>query len=339
MLIGERSTTMWPTVTYDALIIGCGAIAGGYDSDKTDSPDVLTHAKAYAQHPNFRAMACVEPDVDRRRAFQQRWNIPHGFASLDMVDIPFDVVSVCVPTELHADVLRSLLDRKPRLVFAEKPITDHLGSSQELVAAYERANISLCVNYLRRWAPGIVSLKQEIEAGQWGRFQGGSALYTKGLLNNGSHMLDVLAFLLGALHPVALLQEISDGRSVDPSCDVIVSAQGEHIHLKAADGRAFTVFDIDLIFDRGRISLTDSSFSIVRRSVEDSAKFLGYRMLTQGKSEPTGLGQAMIGALDNIYAHLTEGHALVSDGETALDVHRLCAVLAAMPVLFPQRQF
>jgi hypothetical protein len=150
-------------------------------------------------------------------------------------------------------------------------------------------------------------------------------------------MLDVLAFLLGDLQPVARLQDINDGRSVDPSSDVIVSAQGEHIHLKAADGHAFTVFDIDLIFNRGRVSLTDSGFIRISRSVEDSAKFLGYRMLTQGKVEATGLGQAMIGALDNIHAHLTDGQALVSTGETALDVHRLCAVLSAMPVLFPRR--
>ena len=328
---------MWPTVTYDALIVGCGAIAGGYDADKDDSPDVLTHAKAYAQHPGFRAVACVEPDVDRRRAFQRRWNIPHGFAALDMVDVPFDVASVCVPTEHHAEMLRALLERKPRLVFAEKPITDHLGTSQELVQAYARSYIGLCVNYLRRWAPGIATLKREIESGQWGRFQGGSALYTKGLLNNGSHMLDVLSFLLGPVQPVARIQDVDDGRSVDPSSDVIVGAQGEHIHLKAADGRAFTVFDIDLIFNRGRVSLTDSSFTIKRRPVEDSAKFLGYRMLAEGRTEPTGLGQAMIGALDNIHAHLTEGQALVSDGESALDVHRLCAVLAAMPLLIPRR--
>lgn len=320
---------------FDVLIIGCGAIAGGYDADP-NSADILTHAKAYSLHSGFRMVACVEPDAARRKAFQERWGIPHGFASLEAVNVPFDVASVCTPTDHHADVLRGLLERKPKLVFAEKPITDHLGTSQELVQAYARAGIGLCVNHLRRWAAGIASLKLEIAEGTWGAFQGGTALYTKGLLNNGSHLLDILGFLLGPVQAVARLQDVDDGRDTDPTSDVIVQAEQAHIHLKALDCRAFTVFEIDLLFSGGRVTLTDSSFSISRRPVEASAKFSGYQVLAQGQAESTGLGRAMLGAIDNIHHYLTTGEALASDGDSALDAHRLCAVLAAMPPLFPR---
>ena len=320
---------------FNVLIVGCGAIAGGYDADP-NSADILTHAKAYSLHSGFKIVACVEPDAVKRRAFQERWNVPNGFARLDLVDVPFDVVSVCVPTELHADVLRAVLERKPKLVFAEKPLTDHLGTSQELVQAYTRAGVSLCVNHLRRWAPGIAELKAEIAQGVWGDFQGGTALYTKGLLNNGSHLLDILGFLLGPLQAVAHLRDADDGRDTDPTSDVIVAAEGEHILLKSLDSRAFTVFEIDLLFTGGRVTLTESSFTILSRSVEPSAKFAGYLMLAAGHPESTRLGQAMLGAVDNIYRHLDTHDVLASDGESALDAHRLCAVLAAMPVVFPR---
>ena len=320
---------------FDVLIIGCGAIAGGYDSDP-DSPDILTHAKAFTLHPGFRVVACVEPDVARRRAFQDRWMIPHGFASLSAVDVPFDVACVCTPTDTHAVILRELLIIKPKLVFAEKPITDHLGTSQELVQSYARAGVSLCVNHLRRWALGIAELKSEIAEGMWGTLQGGTALYTKGLLNNGSHLLDILGFLLGPVAPVARLRDADDGRGIDPASDAVVSVDGAHIVLKALDGRAFTVFEIDLLFSGGRVTLTESSFNIVRRPVEASEKFSGYQVLADAAPQPSGLGQAMLGAAQNIHNHLTDGEDLASDGVSALEAHTLCAVLASMPALFPR---
>ena len=323
---------------FNALIIGCGAIAGGYDRDKADSPDVMTHAKAYNLHPRFRPLACVEPDPAKRQAFQQRWDIPHGFATLAEVDVPFDVASVCVPTQAHADVLEALIERKPLLVFAEKPITDHLSSAQELVKAYERAGIALCVNHLRRWAPGIFALKKEIAAGTWGQLQGGTCHYTKGLLNNGSHMFDLLAYLLGPLHPVARLRDIDDGRDLDPTSDVIVAAPHDvHVHVQGSDGRNFTVFDVDLLFTGGRVSLTESSFTVTRRPVEASAQFPGYHTLAAGEPQDTGMGQAMMKALDNIYYFLSSDHDLASTGATALAAHRLCAVLDAMPAMYPRR--
>lgn len=323
---------------FEVVIIGCGAIAGGYDQADPGSPDVLTHAKAYTRHPGFRLAACVEPDRIKRQDFQRRWNIPLGFDSLQEVTIPFDVASVCVPTVLHTAVLGELLSRQPRLVFAEKPITDDLAQARSLVQAYDRAKISLCVNHLRRWAVGIAALRAEIAAGVWGDLQSGVGLYTKGLLNNGSHLIDLAGFLLGPLQPVARLRDVDEDRVFDPASQVIVATeQGVHLHLNGADGRNFTVFELDLLFSGGRIALTESSFCVVRRTVEPSAQFPGYQMLGPAQSQPTGLGQAMPGAVENIFAHLTEGQALASTGATALAAHDLCAALAAMPPLFPRR--
>ena len=323
---------------FDALIIGCGSIAGGYDHADPNSPDVLTHAKAYHLHPGFHLAACVEPDRVKRQEFQQRWNIPLGFDSLQDVTVPFDIVSICVPTSLHAGVLGEMLLRKPRLVFAEKPITDDLAVAQSLVQAYDQAKISLCVNHLRRWAEGIAKVKAEIAAGVWGHLQGGVGLYTKGLLNNGSHLIDLIGFLLGPLRPVARLRDVEEGRPDDSASQVIVATeQGVHVHLNGADGRNFTVFELDLLFSGGRITLTESSFTILRRAVEPSTQFPGYQILGQAQSQPTGLGRAMLGAVDNIFKHLTEGQALASTGATALAAQDLCAALAALPPLFPRR--
>lgn len=315
-----------------ALIIGCGAIAGGYDEAEPKSDQILTHAKAYLRHPGFEIVGCVEPEPERRAAFMQAWGIPAGFAGLAEVDVAYDVASVCVPTGHHAEALEALLSGPVRLVFAEKPLTDDVTRSRAIVEAYERAGKPLAVNYLRRWAGGLVHLQGEIARGQWGAFQKASAWYTKGLLNNGSHFLDLLSFLLGGLSPVCALGMVADGRHDDPTRDVVVkTASGAPIHLLGADMNAFSLFEADLMFAGGRISLTDSAFKITRRPVTDSPRFAGYRALAEGATKDSGLGYAMLDAVDNIARHLNGGAPLRSTGRTALAVQELCATLACLP--------
>ncbi|KIL97193.1 oxidoreductase domain protein [Paramagnetospirillum magnetotacticum MS-1] len=315
-----------------ALIIGCGAIAGGYDEAAPDSSQILTHAKAYLRHPKFQMVGCVEPDREKRAKFMWTWEIPKGFASLADVDIPYDVASVCVPTQYHAETLEALLTGPARLVFAEKPLTDDLERSRAIVRAYREAGKPLAVNYLRRWAPGLIKLKAEIEAGRWGSFIKGSAWYTKGLLNNGSHFLDLAAFLLGDLRPVARLGAINDGRSDDPTLDVLVkTGHDAPLYLLGANANAYSIFEADLLFAEGRISLTDSGFHLVRRTVTRSSRFTGYSVLGPARGSDSGLGQAMLDAADNIARNLVDQTPLNSTGRTALVAQELCAALACLP--------
>jgi predicted dehydrogenase len=315
-----------------ALIVGCGAIAGGYDEATPDSDQILTHAKAYLRHPKFDIVGCVEPDPQRRAKFMWHWEIPKGFATLTDVDIPYDVASVCVPTPYHAETLEALLASPARLVFAEKPLTDDLERSSAIVAAYRAADKPLAVNYLRRWAPGLVKLRDEIASGRWGSFIKGSAWYTKGLLNNGSHFLDLVAFLLGDLRPVARLGSVNDGRTDDPTLDVLVkTGHGAPLYLLGANANAYTIFEADLLFAEGRISLTDSGFHMVHRSVTRSTRFAGYSVLGPARETSSGFGTAMLEAVDNIARNLADGSPLVSTGRTALAAQALCATLASLP--------
>lgn len=314
-----------------AVIIGCGAIAGGYDEASPDSARILTHAKAYRRHPGFEIVACVEPDAERRAHFMRVWEIPAGFATLAELDIAHDVASLCVPTEFHAGMLDALLTGPARLVWAEKPLTGDLARSKAIVQAYEAAGKPLAVNYFRRWASGLIALEAEIRAGRWGRFLKGSAWYTKGLLNNASHFLDLLGLLLGDLRPVARLHTLDDGRADDPTTDVVVTtADGAPIHLLGADMHAYSVFEADLLFSEGRIGLSDSGFQITRRPVVSSPRFPGYRVLGPAEAEDSGLDRAMLDALDNIARHLSDGTPLRSDGRSALAAQDLCARLLSL---------
>jgi predicted dehydrogenase len=190
------------TTAFKVLIIGCGNMAGGYDLLQPDDALPLGHAKAFAKHGGFVVSACVEPDAAKRAAFQQRWQVPAGFASVQEVAAAggqFDVISICSPTHAHAADIQSALALKPKLIFCEKPVTLQLQESQRAVQACADQKVLLAVNYSRRWSPQVTQLKAELADGHWGAIRSVSAVYNKGLLNNGSHMTDSLLNLFGPL--------------------------------------------------------------------------------------------------------------------------------------------
>src|SRR5947207_11364349 len=149
------------------LIVGCGKIAGGFDSARESPGELpLTHAGAYARDGRFQLTGCVDPDDERRRAFMRYWDIAVGFRSIDEVTLShqqFDVISICSPTECHAHDLQVSLRLRPKLIFCEKPVTTSAVQTESLVKQCSESNLPLAVNYTRRWDPAVSDLRDAIQ--------------------------------------------------------------------------------------------------------------------------------------------------------------------------------
>lgn len=310
-----------------ALIVGCGRIAGGFDECGPDSA-VLSHAGAYRRHSGFEIAACVEPDAERRQGFAKTWAVPAAFANLDQclqAGIPFDVASVCVPTAHHGAVLERLLGTEVKAVFCEKPLTDDAAESERLVEAYAEAGVLLAVNYLRRWDPSVVALRHEIESGEWGQVRTATGYYTKGVLNNGSHLVDLAHLLRGPLALDAVTGARTDHDPGDPTVDAVLRWEdGVALHLIGADARDMSLLEFHMVTERGAIGIEESGFTIRRRRIVPSPYFAGYRQLDRGQWVTTELETALYRAVDNLYAAVVRGAVLESDGRSALPAQVLC---------------
>lgn len=292
---------------------------------------VFTHAKAYSEHPHFDIVGCVDPDREARKKFMASWGISIGFDAYDLVDIPYDIVSICTPTILHATALEQALRSNCRAVWSEKPLTDNLQLSEKIVRSYAKHDRPLIINYPRRWAAGVHELRREIKSGHYGNLQNTVVYYTKGLLNNGSHALDVLQYLLGDLTADKCLSVGIEEIPGDPNLDVQLRTDtGQHVYLFGYNGNSFTLFEIHMVFDKGRVSLIDSGFDIQIQHIQPSERFSGYYGLGKAKAHSSGLDTAMLNALKNIYCHITNNEYLLSTGQTALSVQRLCFELKSM---------
>lgn len=313
---------------YKVAIIGCGNIAGGYDASYHGGGDyVLTHAGAYGAHDGFEIVACVDPDEAKRTAFQERWQIPVGFATIEELKnsaLHLDVISLCAPTAFHVADLTIALDMEPRLVYAEKPLSDHVAASEKLLVAYKRQNISLAVNYFRQWDPVLQDLAEEVKAGEWGTFQNATLCYAKGVLNNATHYLNLARMFLGEMTAHSVVDSVDDYNENDPTLSGIVSVdKGGYIFLAGGDARHFISTELTLNFTKGRIAIQRMGLVVRLRRPEDNPLYEGYRWLGPAMEKETGFARAMVCAVDNIYNHLENQVPLVCRGEDALAVQRL----------------
>lgn len=310
------------------LIIGCGNIAGGFDAQRPDDQLPLTHAGAYTRHGGYRIAACVEPVVDRRVAFMQRWNVSEGYASISELAAHigrYDVISICSTTTAHVEDVTAAIALKPRLIFCEKPVAPTLAEAVLLVHACGDAGILFAVNYTRRWDPDVLQLAQELAAGRWGSVRAVTGVYNKGILNNGSHMIDLLHLLFGNLELVGTGPACADGFPGDLSVPAQLQTQGGvTIQLASTDARDFSLFELQIMTDKAVLSMENGGMNWRVRTAVESKVFAGYRNLGSEEMRIGRLPEAALVAVSEIHEAIMRGGKLSSTGENALQAQRVC---------------
>ena len=202
-----------PTRPHGIGIVGTGAIAE-------------MQAAAIAAVPGARLVAVTDVVPERAAAFAGARGCaaePSLDALLARDDI--DVVSVCVPSGLHAEVGIQVAAAGKHLI-VEKPIDVTLAAADRLINAADAAGVALTVISQHRFDPGLVELRGLIDDGvlgrlvlgeastKWYRSQGyydsGSwrgtwALDGGSLMNQGIHYVDLLRWVMGPVIEVSAI--------------------------------------------------------------------------------------------------------------------------------------
>ncbi len=312
----------------NVLIVGCGNIAGGFDEQRPADAPPLSHAGAYRAHGSFKLLGCVEPDATKRQAFMQRWGVQHGFADMHAAGesgLQADVVSICSPTACHHGDALKALSLSPRLIFCEKPLCENQALASEVVQGCATQGVLLAVNHNRRWDLGVTQIRNEINAGVWGALRSATGIYNKGVLNNGSHMLDLMRDLLGPLQVHSVGQPISDFWPNDPSIPALLrTAQGACVALNCGHAADYALFELQLTLENGCLTMEDGGLRWCIRRAGPSTHFAGYRALADAQTIQGQYMQTMSRAVANIYDALMSGAELASTGQSALETQLLC---------------
>lgn len=186
-------------------------------------------AKKFTKKGRCAITACADRKTDHALAFARRFDIPYHCDAIRMLldHGGFDAATCSVIDSQHARICEAILGRGLP-VFCEKPLARSLAESEELARLAAKTSVPAMVNFSKRNAPALHSLKALLDSRELGPIESVDASYlqdwvvtsrwgdwrsaprwkwrllpaesTSGAAGDlGSHLVDALLFLFGGL--------------------------------------------------------------------------------------------------------------------------------------------
>ena len=118
------------------------------------------HADHYSRNPRAKLVAVVDTDVERARAVAKEFGAEPASDYRSIVG-RVDAASVAVPTPLHYDVARDLIEAGIH-VLVEKPLTDSVESGRKLADLAAARKRVLQVGHIERFSSAYRTLAKII---------------------------------------------------------------------------------------------------------------------------------------------------------------------------------
>lgn len=149
---------------YKVGIIGLGRIA-------CKLPD--NHMNAYRDCPETRITTLC--DIDKARLDQWGAIVPYTDYMKMVQNEKLDIVSVCTPPETHCEIVCNIAPYV-KAIYCEKPIALTLEDADKMIDICHKYEVILQVNHQRR-------------------FVNPKFRFSRGILNTGTHMFDLIRYL------------------------------------------------------------------------------------------------------------------------------------------------
>ena len=320
-------------------LIGLGRIGSAVDEGRAEV--TLSHAAAYENVLGRAVVAAADPDGGSRARFARARGVSAVYADyLDMFESEsLDVVSLCTPSTVRREVIEQAIACGVRAILCEKPLAATPGEAEAIRDHVSASGIQLVVNYTRRWDPVVVRLRESLRAGRIGEVQAVTGWYTKGIIHNGTHWLDLVNYLLtGAPQPVRVLGRVADDMEVHGNATVhaqlSLSLNGRTIpvFIHGADHRSYAIFEVEILGTMGSVALKDLGRRLIVRTAGPDTEFADAVTLgDEERSAGVDFSAALRGAVEETLAGLegptTSGRDSI---ESAVEALRTAACLAGM---------
>ena len=305
---------------FTSAVIGLGQIGQGYDYDWPDNSRVLTHASGFHYHDFFRLVGGVDPNPESRMRFEKKYKRPtyDSIEALFLQESP-QILSLAVPTQLHHTVFKKIIEHHPLAVICEKPIAASLKEALNMLTLSEKHNCVLLINYMRRFDPGVLSVKKAIDQGEIGDIYKGVVWYSKGLINNGSHFIDLLIYLLGDVYGSEIIETGRRWNSNDAEPDIRLHFKKASIYFLSAREECFSLNNMRLIGTQGEIQYAKSGNEISIRKTQPHPDYPEYHILKPNHDLIyNDLKRYQWHVLEQLKNNLIDGTPINSDGISAV---------------------
>jgi len=311
---------------YNAIVVGLGKIGLVFDI-KSRPEHILTHTKAYLKNRKFRLIAGVDIDPIPRKLFK-KFSKREAYKNINEFHghnkIKIDVVSLCTPESVRVSEMQNIVKLNPKLVVIEKPIAMNIKEAAKIMGLAKKHAIKIFVNYIRRVDPFFTGLKKIIESKQYGHVLAININYSGGLYKNASHFIDLMLYYFG--RPLKILC-LSRSKRVtnDVDASFILAYLDFDIHFQNISDRSYSIGEIDIFFERSRITILDFGADARIFIPQKDPIFKGFSVLKQVRlNVKPQLSRYQHNVVKHLLKVLQNKENPVSDAKSATETLIIC---------------
>lgn len=222
-----------------------------------------THAGAIAENDACVLVGGCDIRKDRCRLFAERWGCDKVYTDADeMLEATGpEIVCVATPPETHLQIVKTARLYGARLVICEKPLADNSADALRITELHTAGLLKIITNHERRYSSDYIRARKMTLQKAFGTlFSVSSKIYMGKtrpvfdiLLEDGTHLIDILQFLTDASMKVEYVAKYADQNR--ESLLVCGDLDGAPVFMEVASGRDHAVFEIDMSFTSGRIRI------------------------------------------------------------------------------------
>lgn len=272
-------------------VVGLGRIGSLLEEDALREKP-CTHAGAIVNNTECTLVGGCDIAAERRTRFADRWSVDAVFADLDELLQRTRPQILCVAT--HPDSHRLCVEKAVRygvpVVICEKPLADTVRNARAIAGLHRKRRVTVVTNHERRYSADYRQVRQAIAERRFGRliavrgtlYFGRNQRHDRVLLHDGTHMVDVINYLLQS--SLKIRGKFGRMRSRRGSAFLYAVAGRVPVVIEVGSERDHLLFEIELSFESGRIRVGNGVYAF-EQSVE-SPYYEGYRSLQPVEQQP-----------------------------------------------------
>lgn len=309
---------------YKVAIVGCGWIGMGAQLDLL-RPHPSSHAEAVAMHERLELVAFIDTDEQSLKHASSLYPQVRQYkeiADLFKVIVP-DVIVIATHPDSHCFYIKEAAKAGVKMILSEKPIAHDRKETEEAIAVCGKYGCILLVNHMRRFDAVIKSFKsyinnEYVKDTAIGKVRSVIASYDNGLYHGGTHIVDLMRYLLGEVKAVSAVinHQVASGKD-DCNVDAILQFEFGNAALYFFNSKEYALAELSLLGERGCVHFKNmwgidieviGTASSPDYSAYKEPDYKNVRKFGGNRSFMTGTYDHLVNCLDGTEQPLSTGH-------------------------------
>lgn len=314
---------------YKAAVIGCGNMgAKEWNYSKDVMPE--THAACYKNNSRTELVALVD---NNQKNLEDAGKYFPGVALFGSIEDMFlkikpDIVSIATNSDSHASLVKLAAKHNVPAILCEKPIAESVKQAEEMIKKCKQNNSLLFVNHQRRFDPLLQQWRAKINNGLIGKIVQVNCYYYNGLLNSGTHVIDLLRFFLGDIDWVkGFINAQTSWKNNDDNIDALIKLKSGAMATLQTLPKNYGLSDFHFYGERGYFAIKNLGYEVEYRKSVENKYCKGFYQLSENVKKMGEPRSLISSGVSHIVSCLDGKINPVSRGEDGLEALRVIFAL------------